>query len=58
MVDMTRSVSWCVPTQSIGTRKDPVRRGYVDDPASWIYSSARNFMNNDNSILELDHIMW
>ncbi len=37
---------------------NPVRRGYVDDPASWIYSSARNFMNNDNSILELDPIIW
>lgn len=37
---------------------NPVRRGYVDNPASWIYSSARNFMNNDNSVLELDAILW
>ncbi|GAB63256.1 MAG: hypothetical protein DWB56_02980 [Candidatus Jettenia sp.] len=37
---------------------NPVRSGYVDDPVSWIYSSARNFINNDNSILELDPIIW
>ncbi|TLD39873.1 MAG: hypothetical protein JETT_3861 [Candidatus Jettenia ecosi] len=37
---------------------NPVRRGYVDDPVSWIYSSARNFRNNDASMLELDPIIW
>ncbi len=35
---------------------NPVRRGYVDDPTHWVYSSARNYLNNDHSILVLDEI--
>ncbi len=35
---------------------NPVKRGYVDDPASWVYSSARNYINGDQTILEIDLI--
>lgn len=35
---------------------NPVRRGYVDDPTYWVYSSARNYLNNDHSILAIDEI--
>lgn len=35
---------------------NPVRRGYVDDPTSWIHSSARNYLKDDHSILEIDLI--
>ena len=35
---------------------NPVRRGYVDDPANWVYSSARNYLKDGKSILEIDLI--
>ena len=35
---------------------NPVRRGYVDDPTYWVYSSARNYLNNDHSVLAIDEI--
>ena len=35
---------------------NPVRRGYIDDPSNWVYSSARNYLKDDNSILEIDFI--
>ncbi len=31
---------------------NPVRRGYVDDPVHWVYSSARNY-NGQNGILDV-----
>ena len=37
---------------------NPVRRGYVDDPTSWVYSSARNYLKDDHSILKIDFITW
>ncbi len=33
---------------------NPVKRGYVDDPISWIYSSARNYAGCDGCVLEID----
>jgi hypothetical protein len=40
-----------VPTQSMGTRgnpdyihRNPVKRGYVDSPEHWRYSSAWNYL--------------
>lgn len=33
---------------------NPVRRGYVDEPAHWIYSSARNYLKDDHSVLAID----
>ncbi|MCF6149472.1 MAG: hypothetical protein E3K37_12535 [Candidatus Kuenenia sp.] len=38
---------------------NPVRRGYVDEPAHWIYSSARNYLNDDHSVLLIDTMeLW
>ena len=33
---------------------NPVISGFVTDPIDWKYSSARNYANNDNTILEID----
>ena len=35
---------------------NPVRKGYVLAPEHWKYSSARNYILNDQSILEIDLI--
>ena len=35
---------------------NPVRRGYVDAPEHWRYSSARNYMLNDCSVIEIDQL--
>ncbi len=37
---------------------NPVRRGWVDAPEHWRYSSARNYLLNDHSVMELDVIPW
>ena len=36
---------------------NPVESGFVTDPIDWKYSSARNYGNNDQTILEID-INW
>lgn len=33
--------------------ENPVRKGYVDRPEHWTYSSARNYILNDQSIIQL-----
>ncbi|UOX34054.1 transposase [Flavobacterium sediminilitoris] len=33
---------------------NPVQTGFVTDPIDWKYSSARNYGNNDQTILEID----
>jgi hypothetical protein len=33
---------------------NPVRRGYIDVPEHWRYSSARNYYLDDHSVLEID----
>lgn len=33
---------------------NPVKAGYVTDPIDWKYSSARNYGNDDHTILEID----
>jgi len=33
---------------------NPLKRGYVSKPEDWKYSSARNFIFNDHSVIELD----
>ncbi|MFV8346880.1 transposase [Flavobacterium sp. ZB4P13] len=33
---------------------NPVEAGFVIDPIDWKYSSARNYGNNEHSILEID----
>jgi len=37
---------------------NPVRRGLVDSPEHWRYSSARNYMLEDHSVLEIDPLPW
>ena len=34
---------------------NPVKKGYVAKPENWLYSSARNRILNDNSIIQLDN---
>jgi putative transposase len=33
---------------------NPVRKGFVEKPENWKYSSARNWLLNDDSIIEMD----
>jgi putative transposase len=33
---------------------NPVESGFITDPVDWKYSSARNYGNNDQTILEID----
>jgi putative transposase len=35
---------------------NPVRRGYVDNPEHWRYSSARNYALSDERVLEIDDL--
>lgn len=37
---------------------NPVRRGYVDVPEHWRYSSARNYELGDHTVLEIDPLPW
>ena len=32
---------------------NPVKRGYVDEPIHWRYSSARNYAEEEGSLLEI-----
>ena len=34
--------------------QNPVEAGFVTEPIDWKYSSARNYGNNDHTILEID----
>ncbi|MGR3178109.1 MAG: REP-associated tyrosine transposase [Candidatus Anammoxibacter sp.] len=36
---------------------NPVRKGYVDKSENWLYSSARNYIVRDNSIIEIE-CLW
>ncbi|MBI5215969.1 MAG: transposase [Ignavibacteriae bacterium] len=33
---------------------NPVRKGYVDQPEHWVYSSARNYVHNDNTVFHVE----
>jgi putative transposase len=35
---------------------NPVRKGYVARPEHWLYSSARNYLLNDQAILAVDMV--
>jgi len=35
---------------------NPVRKGFVDAPEHWLYSSARNYISGDHSILKVECI--
>ncbi len=36
------------------THNNPLKRGVVSAPEHWLYSSARNYLLGDNSVIELD----
>ena len=36
---------------------NPVKKCYVAKPEDWIYSSARNYLLNDNSVIVVDRIV-
>ncbi|SFD10715.1 hypothetical protein SAMN05216297_104241 [Flavobacterium phragmitis] len=33
---------------------NPIETGFVNNPVDWKYSSARNYADNDHTILEMD----
>jgi REP element-mobilizing transposase RayT len=35
---------------------NPVRKGFVEDPENWAYSSARNYISNGASIIEIQKL--
>lgn len=35
---------------------NPVKKGYVDHPEHWKYSSARNYLLNDNHLIMIDRL--
>ena len=35
---------------------NPVKRGYVEKPEHWLYSSARNYLLNDHTIIKIDNL--
>ena len=36
---------------------NPVRKGYVEKPEHWLYSSARNYILDDHSIIKIECLM-
>jgi len=36
---------------------NPVKQGYVERPEAWKYSSARNYLLDDHSLIELDSVV-
>jgi REP element-mobilizing transposase RayT len=36
--------------------QNPVRKGFVDKPEYWVFSSARNYSTGDQSILTIDFL--
>lgn len=37
---------------------NPVKKQYVDEPEYWLYSSARNYLLNDDTILKVDKLFY
>ncbi len=35
---------------------NPVRKGFVDEPEHWVYSSARNYVQRDHTVLRVEII--
>lgn len=35
---------------------NPVKKGFVLDPEDWLYSSARNYLKNDDSVFKVDYL--
>ena len=38
--------------------QNPIKRGLVDRPEEWRYSSARNFICGDSSVIEIDALEY
>ena len=36
--------------------ENPVRKGYVRQPEHWLYSSARNYLLNDDAVIRIDKL--
>lgn len=36
---------------------NPVRKGYVEEPEHWKYSSARNYILNDHSVIQVKCVL-
>ena len=36
--------------------ENPVRKGYVEKPEHWVYSSARNYFLGDDTIIKIDKL--
>jgi len=36
---------------------NPVRRGLVEMPEHWLYSSSRNYLLNDHSVIQIDEML-
>lgn len=36
---------------------NPVRKGYVEEPEHWKYSSARNYILNDHSVIQVECLL-
>jgi hypothetical protein len=37
---------------------NPVKKGFVEKPEHWKYSSARNYLLGDDSLIVIDKIEW
>ena len=37
--------------------KNPVRKGYVEWPEHWLYSSARNYVIGDHSVMRVECLL-
>jgi REP element-mobilizing transposase RayT len=37
--------------------ENPVRKGYVEKPEEWKYSSARNYFLNDHSVIKIESVL-
>jgi len=35
---------------------NPVKKGFVLNPEDWLYSSARNYVNGDESVFQMDYL--
>ena len=51
--------STCMLFQKIEyIHQNPMKRGYVDQPEHWKYSSSRNYVCDDHSVIEVDCSLW
>ncbi|MBU0660675.1 transposase [Patescibacteria group bacterium] len=51
--ELIYSDTFCL-TKTTYIYMNPVKKGYVKNPEDWKYSSAKNWINYDHSVIELD----